>query len=132
MLGGLGVQQNRNLMNVLKVTVSNFSLLLAGIATSFILPKFLTVTDFGLYKVFNLYTTYIILLQFGISEAVYLIYGGKSKEDISKTHFYQCFKLMIVLELFISSIIIVVSSIFLKDDYRFIFITPLPLISRFS
>lgn len=116
------MKKNGNIMNVLKVTVSNFSLLLAGVATSFVLPKFLTVYDFGLYKVFNLYTTYIILLQFGISEAVYLIYGGKSKNDISKPHFYQCFKLMIVLELIISSTIIVASIIFLKDDYRFIFI----------
>lgn len=115
------MQKNSNIINVLKVTASNFSLLLAGIATSFILPKYLTVYDFGLYKVFNLYTTYIILLQFGISEAVYLIYGGKDKDDISKTQFYQCFKLIIIIELIISSIIIVASIVFFKDDYRFIF-----------
>lgn len=110
----------QDLLNIFKVVFSNFSLLGAGIVTSFVLPAFLSMEDFGYYKIFNLYVTYIIILQFGIVENLYMKYGGKNFEDVDKKEFSSCFSSLFYLEILVGFILILISLIFFKGDNRFI------------
>lgn len=116
------MERRKTLKDIIKVTLSNASLLLAGVATSFVLPKFFSMQDYGLYKVFNLYTTYIVLLQFGLSEGLYLYYGGRKKEEVSSEKFSIVLWTVILLEAIIAATVIVVSYFALSEHYRFIFL----------
>lgn len=116
------MERRKTLKDIIKVTLSNASLLLAGVATSFVLPKFFSMQDYGLYKVFNLYTTYIVLLQFGLSEGLYLYYGGRKKEEVSSEKFSIILWTVILLDAIIAATVIVVSYFALSEHYRFIFL----------
>ncbi len=110
----------QDLLNIFKVVFSNFSLLGAGIVTSFVLPAFLSMEDFGYYKIFNLYVTYIIILQFGIVEGVYMKYGGKTIEDVNKKEFTSLMKSLFLIEVAVGVVLVAISMFFLEGDVRFI------------
>lgn len=112
--------KNKNLMNMLKVIFSNLTLLLTGVVTSFVLPKILSVEGYGYYKIFNLYLTYVILLQFGIVEGIYIEYGGKKLSDIEQEEFSGYLKTLFVIQVALAGVIIVFSSFFLQSHLQFI------------
>lgn len=115
------MKKHKSIADIVKVTFSNFALLLAGVATSFILPKYFSLTDFGNYKIFNLYSTYIILLQFGIAEGIYLKYGGKKLDDVSHDEFTGYLKTTLLVESVVAAIIIALA-FNLPGDYKTIFL----------
>ena len=49
-----------------------FVALFLSIVLQFLLPKFLSVEDFGVYKAFTLYLGYLSLLHFGLKDGIYL------------------------------------------------------------
>jgi len=49
--------------NVLKIAISNIFIILSGVVSGFFLPKLLGVTDYGFYKIFNLYITYGVFFE---------------------------------------------------------------------
>ena len=110
----------QDLINILKVIASNFTLFGAGVVTSFVLPAFLSMEDFGYYKIFNLYVTYIIILQFGIVESLYMKYGGKSFEDVDKKEFSSYFRTLLYVQIALSVLMACAGALFLKGDVRFI------------
>ena len=112
----------RTIKNILKVAVSNLINLLAGVLVGFLLPKIIGVTDYGYYKTFTLYATYVGLFHFGIEDGIYLIYAGKNYDELDrkKFRFYGAF--LMVLEGIISVIVAGVALAGLRGDMRFIFI----------
>ena len=110
------------LKNILKVSTSNIIKLLSGVLVGFLLPKIIGITDYGYYKVFTLYGTYIGLFAFGITDGVHLKYGGVDYDAIDRYNFRAYSTFYIVIEAFLSIIGIVASCVFLNSDYKFIFI----------
>lgn len=72
--------------------LSNFSVALGaqglstlvGLLTSLIVPKLLGVADFGYWQLFIFYTTYLSLFTLGLNDGVYLIEGGKRRDETNK------------------------------------------------
>lgn len=106
--------------NIMKVIGSNIMLIIAGVASSFLLPKMLSVGGYGMYKIFTLYTTYIVLLQFGFAEGIYVGYAGKDYNVLSRTQFSTYTKVILFMEVIVSLIVATVCVIFLKSDYLII------------
>ena len=73
--------------SILKVASSNLIYLLSSILVGFLLPKIIGVTNYGYYKTFTLYATYIGLFQIGIVDGIYLKYGGKTYDELDKSTF---------------------------------------------
>ena len=73
--------------NVLKIAISNIFIILSGVVSGFFLPKLLGVTDYGFYKIFNLYITYGVFFDLGISNGIYLLYGGYKRAELPKETF---------------------------------------------
>ncbi len=115
-----GIKKNKEIINIAKVIFSNISLLLAGVATSFILPKILQIEEYGLYKIFNLYVTYIIILQFGIIEGIYIKYGGKTISDIDASEFSGYLKTLTLFQIMIAFFVALIGIIVFSGEYRFI------------
>lgn len=111
----------RTLKDVAKVVVSNFISLGTGIFVAFFLPKTTSVTDFGYYKTFTLYTTYVGLLHLGFCDGIYLKYGGMDLSDLDPKDFRLYFKVLSAMEFFFSLIIISFTAYFIPSDLKFIF-----------
>lgn len=115
------VKIKNTLINILKVSISNIVIMLSGILVGLLLPKILGVTDYGYYRTFTLYTSYVGLFHFGFSDGIYLKYGGKRYDELNKEQFRFYSHFIIGLEFLISLMIFIVSIFFLSHEYRFIF-----------
>lgn len=75
------------LSNIIVVIFSNLLTTLSGVLIGFIIPKIMGVTDYGYYKTFTLYASYIGLFHFGFMDGIYLYYAGKKYNDLDKKKF---------------------------------------------
>ena len=112
----------KTIENIIKVSASNMLKLLSGVLVGFLLPKIIGVTDYGYYKTFTLYASYAGLFHFGFADGIYLVFGDKDYEQLNKNDFRFFCQFYIYMEIIISVIIICISFLFLKDEYRFIFL----------
>lgn len=106
--------------NVIKITMSRGLSLLSSVAIGFIIPIALGVTGYGYYKIFTLYSSYLILLHFGFVDGVLLRFAGDSYDQLnfqemrSYTTFYVRFQAILAVFL------ILLSCILFEDEQRFI------------
>ncbi len=91
----------KTLKNIIIVALGNVMTLLSGIMLGFFLPKILGVTDYGYYKTFTLYITYVGLFHFGFSDGVYLLYAGKKYDDLDRGDFRLFFKTLFFTQCFL-------------------------------
>ena len=115
------VPSKRVTLNILKVVTSNIIILLAGVVNGFVVPKIMEVPDYGIYKIFSLYATYISLLHIGFIDGVYIIFAGKNYDELDKPLFRLFSRFLMALEAVIA-LIVAVTAIFLPGDYRWIFL----------
>lgn len=108
--------------DIIRVTVSNFAKLLSGILVGFILPKIIGVADYGFYKVFTLYATYVGMFHFGISDGIYLVFGGKDYDQLDKNKFRFYSRFFIIFEIVVAISIAIFSMFFFENEYKFIFL----------
>ena len=112
----------KTLLNIVKVSISNIIKLLSSVLVGFLLPKIIGVTDYGYYKTFTLYASYVGLFYFGIADGIYLKYGGMSYEELDKSTFRFYSKFLILLELIISFVGAVITLLFIPGELKFVFI----------
>lgn len=112
----------KTLLNIVKVSISNIIKLLSSVLVGFLLPKIIGVTDYGYYKTFTLYASYVGLFYFGIADGIYLKYGGMSYEELDKSTFRFYSKFLIFLELIISFVGAVITLLFIPCELKFVFI----------
>ena len=67
------MDNKKTISDIIKVSLSNFLKLLAGILTGFLLPKILNITDYGYYKTFTLYISYVGIFHFGLHALVLIV-----------------------------------------------------------
>lgn len=108
--------------NVLKIAMSNMFIILSGVVSGFFLPKLLGVTDYGFYKVFNLYITYGVFFDLGISNGIYLLYGGYKRAELPKETFRFYFSLFLKIQVVFSAAVIIFAIFFMQNEYKFIFV----------
>lgn len=96
---------------ILYVTFSNIIKMLVSILTIFILPLVFSKQNYGYYKLFFLYLSYVGVLHFGLIDGIYLIYSGKKREELSPTKFSYYFKLLLIIQIIILIIILGYSGI---------------------
>ncbi len=107
--------------NIIKVSASNIIKLLSGVLVGFLLPKIIGVADYGYYKTFTLYASYVGLFHFGLSDGIYLKYGGKNFDELNKEEFRMFSSSIIILESLVSFLTFLVTFFLLLGEVRFIF-----------
>ena len=110
-------KKQKFLKNVLVVLISNLFSVVSGVLIGFIIPKILGVSEYGYYKTFTLYCSYIGILHFGFVDGIYLKFAGKKYEDLDKRAFRTYTRFLLLLESFISVLGILFSFFFLRSDY---------------
>lgn len=114
----------KSFKDILMVTVSNFTTILAGVITGFIIPKILNIEDYGLYKTFTLYSSYIGLLSLGIVDGIVLKYGNKDLEELEVEKMRSIFIVYFIINLLFTLIILLFCLTTLKNNRSiFLFIS---------
>lgn len=104
------------------VAFSNVIKLISSILISFVIPNMLGLTNYGYYKVFILYLTYVGLFHFGFIDGIYLKYGGNDYESLDKKSFRTYFKFLLLIELGVSLIGLLFTVFFIEGQRQLIFI----------
>lgn len=110
----------RFLKNVMIVIISNLFSAVSGILIGFVVPKMLSVGDYGYYKTFTLYSTYIGLLHFGFIDGIFLKFAGQKYESLDKAKFRTYTRFLMDMELGFTIILMIAAFFFLKTDTFFI------------
>ena len=114
--------KNKFFLNIIKVALSNVTTILAGVVAGFLLPKIIGVTNYGYYKTFSLYISYVSIFQFGIMEGIYLKFGGIDYDQLDKKLFRFYSQFLVLLEFFTSIFFVIISLLVFNNDYQFIFV----------
>lgn len=69
--------------DILKVFGTNLIKMLVAFISAFIIPMILQVDDYGKYKLYTFYASYIGITHLGYCDGIYLKYGGCSKNQIN-------------------------------------------------
>lgn len=106
--------------SLMGVALSRVISLLSSVAVGFLLPKVLSVQDYGYLKIFTLYSVYTSLLHFGFVDGVLLKIAGKDYSELERKKMRSYSRFFMVFELFISLIMMSVGVILLRGEYAFI------------
>jgi len=110
------------LKNISYTLSSNVVTLIISALVVFILPKLLSIEEYGYWQLFIFYSSYVPFLQFGWSDGVYLRYGGREYKELDKNLFFSQFFMLFLSQIFIAIIIFVSSNLLVHDiDKSFIF-----------
>jgi len=101
---------------------ANIISLMIGAVLSFLIPYMLKITDYGYYKQFTLYLSYVGLLHFGFNDGIYLEYGACNYEDLDKKKFRMYFRYLLFQQLMTSIVLLIFIFLIFQDQKRlFIF-----------
>lgn len=111
------ITHNRFFKNVAIVLISNIISMVSGILIGFIIPKIMGVSEYGYYKTFTLYSSYIGLLHFGFIDGIYLKFAGKKFEDLDKEKFRTYTRFLFLMEGIITVLVVGISFFFFGSTY---------------
>ena len=114
-------KKKRMLIDIVQVSFSNVIKLFSGVLVGFILPKIVGLTDYGYYKTFTLYATYVGMFHFGMSDGLYLKYGGMSLESLDRDRLRFFSGVFLAMEGLLALLLLAVSALAMRGEYRFIF-----------
>ncbi len=115
-------KQRKFIQNFIIVLISNGLTILSGILVGFIIPKIMGVTDYGYYKTFTLYSSYIGLFHFGFIDGIYLYFAGKEYKDLDKTKFRTYTRFLCFIELGVTLIVSLIALGFIGTGSMLIFL----------
>ena len=97
--------------------------LLTSIIVSFILPKYISVEQFGYWQYFLLWASYVGVMHLGYGDGVYLKLGGQYWESIDRKEWIPQIQSMFFVQLIISLTVVLFSFLLCKSEkYLIIFL----------
>ena len=108
--------------NLIYAFLAQFISMTMSVLISLILPKLLGVEEFAYWQMFVLYSSYVGLFHFGLSDGLYLRYGGTGLADMDKSLIGSQFRLMVIWQTVISIILLAAVPLFVGEpSRRFVF-----------
>lgn len=83
-----------------------------------VVPKFLSVHDYGLWQLFLFYFSYLGFLHFGWEDGIYLRYAGKSFDELDQRTFAGQFYGIIILQIFLAVFVIFGGQLLITDPIK--------------
>ncbi|EPD00814.1 polysaccharide transporter [Lacticaseibacillus paracasei subsp. paracasei Lpp227] len=87
-----------------------------------IVPKFISVHQYGYWQLYVFYTTYVGILHFGWLDGIYLRYGGDRYQDLDKPLFFSQFIEFTLFEIIFAAGIIAIATLFENGQQQFVWI----------
>lgn len=76
-----------------------------GVLQSLLVPKLLGVEEYGYWQLFIFYSSYVGFFHLGLNDGVYLIFGGKPRNEIDKRIIYSQFIVSVIFQSVIALLI---------------------------
>jgi O-antigen/teichoic acid export membrane protein len=103
------------LKNISYSFTANIISLLVSVFMVMVVPKFLSIQDYGLWQLFLFYFSYLGFLHFGWEDGIYLRYAGKNFEELDKRTFSGQFYGITILQI-VLAVVVTMGALFLIDD----------------
>lgn len=84
--------------NIYVAFSAQFISLLVSFLTSLVVPKVLSVANYGYWQLFIFYTNYVGFLHLGLNDGIYLINGGKTRSEIDKRDINSQFIVSLIIQ----------------------------------
>lgn len=104
--------------NYLYAFASQAVALAASVATSFLIPKVLGTTQFAYWQLFIFYTSYVGLFALGSIDGLYLIHGGKRRDEVNYSDFKSQYLVSCVMVAILSLLFSIIGSYCMGDSSR--------------
>lgn len=82
---------------------------LVSVVTTLLVPKILGVEQFGYWQLFLFYSSYVGFFHLGLNDGVYLINGGKTRDDLNRASVFSQLLFGIALESIAAGILLLVA-----------------------
>lgn len=106
------------LKNIAYSFSANFISLGISVFMVMVVPKFLSVDDYGLWQLFLFYFSYVGFLHLGWEDGIYLRYAGKRFEELDGRTFSGQFCGVTLLQIFFAGVITVGAQVFVDDPIK--------------
>ena len=100
------------------LTLSQILALLVGAMVVVILPKFISVADYGYWQLFILYSGYVGLFHFGFSDGLYISLGGKNLSVLNTEGIKQQLTVFLIFQALFSLAVLLFSLSYFQDEYK--------------
>lgn len=97
---------------------ANFVSLMISIFMVMVVPKYLSVNDYGLWQLFLFYFSYLGFLHFGWEDGIYLRYAGKNYDELDKKTFAGQFYGIVILQVILAILISGVGRVLVTDSVK--------------
>lgn len=104
--------------NLIFAIIAQGTSTLLSILISIILPKMMGVEQFAYWQLFIFYSSYVGFFHFGLSDGLYLRYGGTTIEKMDKSLIGSQFRLMVIWQTIISIFVLLIIPFFIGDSDR--------------
>ena len=111
-----------NIINTLKNIAYSFGANLVSLLISvfmvMVVPKYLSVDDYGLWQLFLFYFSYLGFLHFGWEDGIYLRYAGKDYDELDQKTFSGQFCGIVILQIALAALISGMGQAFVMDPVK--------------
>ena len=106
------------LKNISFTFASNLICLVVSTVVTFLLPKSISVENYGFFQLYFFYINYSGFLHFGWADGLYLRYGGAYYESLNKQIIGSQYKIYCILEILFSILFCVCALFFSSDENK--------------
>lgn len=106
------------LSNILNILISNLISLVISLLAAFVTPLVLGHNQFGWYKIFTLYVTYVPLLHIGFIDGVLVNYAGQDFKNINFAKFRSYTRFILFLEFILSCLMFIFALFFITEEHN--------------
>lgn len=92
--------------------------LVVSFVMSLLVPKILGVASYGYWQLFIFYVGYSGFFHFGLNDGVYLVEGGKARNEINKVVINSQFRVAVCLQVAIGVLVCLLSSVMAPEEER--------------
>lgn len=112
-----GISPQRAILRDSKFALTSQAIsLLTSLLMSFVLPKLISVEDYGYWQLFMLYAGYVGLFHFGFGDGLYLKLGGQYFDQIDKSTWYPQIKMVSFVQICVGALILFLAHFLLEDN----------------
>jgi len=87
-----------SIKSIVQVFTTNVLGLIVGLINGFLIPSFLGIEEYAIYKTFGLYVSYVGVMHFGFIDGIYMNYGGMNRDHVLKSQLKAEFLFLLVFQ----------------------------------
>ena len=97
------------------VAIANLISTVISLSIALFIPKLLPIADYSYWQLYVFYVSYVGIMQLGVSDGIYLRYGGRDYEKLDKELIRSQFWLVCLFQIFMAVIVVILANCYISD-----------------